>query len=912
MSWVRYYIVKGLAFFKSVFVCKKQSVCLLLAAVFLAFQPKIAVALNESNVSENDTYQINYRPVKLSLREKKKSVIGTKSELMRLIMVPFLVDNIYKGDAINNDITEFLAEVYPETDEKTLRRFADAVRFFVRQKRKYDYVVTTLRHRVKALAILPQDAPLVAEDGEYARLDAQYRKSSDAKNYRVSYHPYKYLEYDPGELGEPVRRRDKNYAGKADNLDELVLALLEFDVPAFIRAWRRLPRQTDGSDEVWQNLGEGVRGRALLSVSKPGSEESINAGIEIFLPKGFYINGDFLNERTKPRFYLSEDKKDELNIKSYELFSPMADGIEQGTSTARILTGKVLFPLSLKRRKTDEKMRLSGSFSFELCKEGGECRRVLLRHELTLPVSERYEVSNFYNYITQAFLHLPKNKAKHAELTEVSFDAEKNTLSVRFKTNKPFSNVAVMAEDAEGGAYLHPRYKISSDEVKVVYDVNGKIPQEIAVSAVFDDEEALRTTAKVTEKALRPNIASPVKTAFIEEAAYFNQAKCAAQKFEAQLPFSAGGFFSLGMLICFMPGILYVMLRLARYIFERGKGFIIYCRFLAGTALSFAALKLAFDGQGGGAPYASGGLLAGAFMVVLSFMAEAAEVVDFRLFRPFRRFLKSGLLMGMFVPVIAVLVPFDGVFKAFNAYFDASAAESFKIGFWLWLGIAVLAFGVLLFANKLAEYAAGLKHFNLIYKALLLLFWLWIAAAFRGVFGVVVLGGAAVLVLMLWQVYPKALIETLGHTRNKARKQALFYQVQQHCLLVVVVIFVLTTAALALLPVKGSRLLPVSLGQRIEQRLAANGVVLLQVTAPYSLKALYNRMLLSKYSKTDGFEIINIDAQVQEKEVLAAFSCFNVNTVPLNVLFTKRHPEGLVLPENLRNVDWRLATKNYY
>ena len=187
--------------------------------------------------------------------ETPEPIIRSDNELAKLALLPFIVDKVFAGEALDGDLTGFLSRVYPTAGEGTLKTLESGIRFFVSWKRKYDYAVARLKHNIKAAGILPKDAPIVAEDGEFAPEETDLRKQSAAGEYQVRYRPYKYLEYDPGALGEPVRRRDeelylagrpeyrRNGAGTAGAGFRRVLARAAED--AFIQ--RRCGRKAGGS-----------------------------------------------------------------------------------------------------------------------------------------------------------------------------------------------------------------------------------------------------------------------------------------------------------------------------------------------------------------------------------------------------------------------------------------------------------------------------------------------------------------------------------------------------------------------------------------------------------------------------------------------------------------------------------------
>ena len=381
--------------------------------------------------------------------ESPEPIIRSDNELAKLALLPFIVDKVFAGEALDGDLTGFLSRVYPTAGEGTLKTLESGIRFFVSWKRKYDYAVARLKHNIKAAGILPKDAPIVAEDGEFAPEETALRKQSAAGEYQVRYRPYKYLEYDPGALGEPVRRRDKNYISPEDlNTDEMVLALLELDFGGFWRALRKMPSYSDGAGEKPVEAGGGVKARLLLDTARPGDKETIRGVAEIYVPDGMYVSGDLLNPENRAAFVLREDggsggsgtggisgtgnmggisgtrNMGSRNIKSFRMYAPLANGVEKGGEARRVLTGHIRFPLEFTRADTGKAMHIVGDLHFKLCTADGTCQAAATHHGLTLRASDKAEDSIHYNYVTQGFAHLPPAESRHARAEKLVYDRE--------------------------------------------------------------------------------------------------------------------------------------------------------------------------------------------------------------------------------------------------------------------------------------------------------------------------------------------------------------------------------------------------------------------------------------------------------------------------------------------------------
>lgn len=415
--------------------------------------------------------------------ETPEPIIRSDNELAKLALLPFIVDKVFAGEALDGDLTGFLSRVYPTAGEGTLKTLESGIRFFVSWKRKYDYAVARLKHNIKAAGILPKDALIVAEDGEFAPEETDLRKQSAAGEYQVRYRPYKYLEYDPGALGEPVRRRDKNYISPEDlNTDEMVLALLELDFGGFWRALRKMPSYSDGAGEKPVEAGGGVKARLLLDTARPGDKETIRGVAEIYVPDGMYVSGDLLNPENRAAFVLREDGGSDgsatanmgsRNIKSFRMYAPLANGVEKGGEARRVLTGHIRFPLEFTRADTGKAMHIAGDLQFKLCTADGACRAAATHHGLTLRASDKAEDSIHYNYVTQGFAHLPPAESRHARAEKLVYDREKGTLTATFALSRRVSNMAAMAEDAVGTNFINPRYELGDGYARVTFDVRA-------------------------------------------------------------------------------------------------------------------------------------------------------------------------------------------------------------------------------------------------------------------------------------------------------------------------------------------------------------------------------------------------------------------------------------------------------
>lgn len=647
--------------------------------------------------------------------ETPEPIIRSDNELAKLALLPFIVDKVFAGEALDGDLTGFLSRVYPTAGEGTLKTLESGIRFFVSWKRKYDYAVAWLKHNIKAAGILPKDAPIVAEDGEFAPEETDLRKQSAAGEYQVRYRPYKYLEYDPGALGEPVRRRDKNYISPEDlNTDEMVLALLELDFGGFWRALRKMPSYSDGAGEKPVEAGGGVKARLLLDTARPGDKETIRGVAEIYVPDGMYVSGDLLNPENRAAFVLREDggsggsatggisgtgnmgstggtggisgtgNMGSRNIKSFRMYAPLANGVEKGGEARRVLTGHIRFPLEFTRADTGKAMHIAGDLHFKLCTADGTCQAAATHHGLTLRASDKAEDSIHYNYVTQGFAHLPPAESRHVRAEKLVYDREKGTLTATFALSRRVSNMAAMAEDAAGTNFVNPRYELGDGYARVTFDVRagkraGKRAGEKGRSA-FDarsgsgenagygaaeaavaggsvaDGTGRDTELPLQEVALSASFDDSEVLRTVMTVAAVPAAQATGEVVPAARA-TGGTLFAYGLLLNLMPGIFGLFLRLARQLRERAERRRIFCRYAAGAALGLALLGIGYRGAYFGALYYNPWLAAGAAAVILPLWAEALGYMDFALFRPLKKIFRRGWLAGLFTVLLAAAFP---------------------------------------------------------------------------------------------------------------------------------------------------------------------------------------------------------------------------------------------------------------
>lgn len=869
---------------------------------------------------------------------KKKKPVSTAqrihNEIAKLVFLPFVADKVFKDEKIHGDLSGLIKAFYPDATDSQVKSIESFSRFFVIWKRKYEYVVQRLEHQVKAASILPKNAPIVAEEGEYAPTDVDLTKQTSSDQYQVAYKPYKYLEYDTGELGEPVRRRDKNYVSPYDfNYDELTLAILKFDIPGFFEALKKIPRSDGGSSEKFQPFANDGEIRLLSDLSSLGNEKEVKTVLDILVPKGFYVNGDVLNPNSKMGFQLLEHEitdatgqtvKPSENVAAYQIFMPLASNVVRDDKNYRILTGRVRIPILFTRDDVSKPMKLSGVFHFQLCQAGGICQDVVSTHELSLKSSENSELSIYSNFITQAFAHLPQTQSKHAKLAEALYNPRLKQLTLRFDAFDNFSNFAAMVEDANGTDFINPKYQISKEgkwSGKVVFDVahsssdfvdqkassSQNLPPsfdetssspypnkdlsalssvqslpKIAVSASFDNNETLRTI--VIPEIVNDDI-------FV----------AASSSFHWWIPFL------FGLLLNLFPALMGFYFKLLYLLTHKARPLLIFTRYAALMLLAVFGMAVFPEIILSPLSFLNPCLLFVVGAILIAQIMEILGFMDFDLFRPLKKIFRFGVLTALFSVVLIVFLPLPYKVETFEALLYLPLEQRLYSAGLTCLGILLPSLIALTKQLKWWMLIIVYNKFFFLYNVLALL-WLFYVVGMVYSWKILLVmicfcGG----LVFLWYAFPFAVSETIQYFRSPKKKNQLFQTVQKHALFVLAFWCFLFIGGAGFVKPFSYYVSNSCEDWKLPDFYQPSAAPLLVVVeAPYSPQSLLNTFVVREL-ESQGLAVRRVNVIDCPYQVLNLLNQYHKSYLPLSVLFTYRHPSGLVLPNDLDDVDFNMA-----
>jgi len=200
---------------------------------------------------------------------------------------------------------------------------------------------------------------------------------------------------------------------------------------------------------------------------------------------------------------------------------------------------------------------------------------------------------------------------------------------------------------------------------------------------------------------------------------------------------------------------------------------------------------------------------------------------------------------------------------------------------------------------------------NIVYNLLYVVVVGWIIFYYYGAFAVVLVIGMATLIIKFWSIYTVLMLNKLGNVRKKSLKKELFFTFEKKSLLLIFVIYIFSAGIISFMPQKQT--INVShdiINNTINKNIDNDKRVLVIVDSKSSLRHLYNLKKINSLSNINT-DIFDITYKKEDIESTYWLNRFNKKNLPLYIIFTRRYPNGLILPDNLIKIDWSIVSKYY-
>ena len=163
----------------------------------------------------------------------------------------------------------------------------------------------------------------------------------------------------------------------------------------------------------------------------------------------------------------------------------------------------------------------------------------------------------------------------------------------------------------------------------------------------------------------------------------------------------------------------------------------------------------------------------------------------------------------------------------------------------------------------------------------------------------------------IWYVYPLAITSAASHKRTQKTQEQVFKTVQKHFTILVFVLWLITSIIYGLLTTKTEDIPSIKDFEiTVNESISKEEPLLFVLTTDWSISSLLNKSVLNKLHNTN-IKLIIYKAQPNSEKIKDWLNTYNKISPPLNILYTKRHPKGLVLPDNLQKTDWQKAIADF-
>ncbi|MCM1324251.1 MAG: hypothetical protein NC218_08815 [Acetobacter sp.] len=303
-------------------------------------------------------------------------------------------------------------------------------------------------------------------------------------------------------------------------------------------------------------------------------------------------------------------------------------------------------------------------------------------------------------------------------------------------------------------------------------------------------------------------------------------------------------------------------------------------------------------------------LTAIAGIIAVSMLAECTGKIDFALFRPLRGICRRGFLIGFFAVLMLTAFPLPYTATVWSHILSTPLKPALQSLALLWLGLQILPLLTLTLRQNNPNFFHAMRALNIVYTLLYIAGLLWLIGTFRGENALWLTSLTLALTYGLWILYPKAIDETLKHTRSSKRQQQLFYKVQRHAAAILTVLTILTIGTIAYFPPHTAPQTAPTPAEIYTHHQTDHQPRLIAITAPWSPSATVDSLSLHQLS-ADGVNVIRIPAIGEATAAQPWLKEYASPHAPLYILFTTRHPYGLKLPTRLNRINWQTALETF-
>ena len=828
--------------------------------------------------------------------------------------------DLFPGDAIDGNIYDEIAKIYPGIGYRELNEKAGDIRSAVKAYRYFRKLYDDIKEKM----LVPEPPPLIVDEQEY---DTPYTgEYIDSPELLVINDFKKVISYgmDRRDFEAVEARAQRNIVAKGgetagfQRLGEL-LKKLEWQKLFFYGVAYDDPFSGNDGLGPWV---EAERASARLITEDINVREPIvRAAVHFNLKPGQMLLWSPEKNLDEPSFDFSASE----NLAAAEVLLPMPVRVSaRDNDNIMGYTGNFAVPVKLSVKDVNKPLEVKAAVKANVCGENSCAPQAFdLRLELS-PGGDTLK-SAVGSFIAKTYSSLPQDELDNLKIVKAvvdqPYDGCKNeTLRIVLKSDDAPEKFNIFLKSLDGGNFDRPKITIDGELITARFcsrDENASLSgRKYEVMAGVSVGRSLRQTVTARPASLWDY-----------------------ERGELSLGLLAMAFFG-GLILNFMPCVFPVLslkfLSLTKFgamkenRIRRAFAFTVLGVFVAFALLCAVLLLLKYMGHalGWGMQFQNPYFLVGIMFVMILFIAQIFELINIQtpqfLLRWFNRQHTSdnflNLLTGLFLVLVATpcTAPYLGTALGFalaGSYFDIIAVMT-AVALGLSLPYVILAVSPSL-GLLMPKPGAWMQSVNRLMVLMLFLTVVWLFS----VLSVQTSSFAAwmqalYLVLFLLVLYLRRrtldVVENQKESPDVREKAAKLVKSVSLALLVLFVALGMYSSQKAF----AARQTEVSLSRKIkldreliDRELKEGNVVIVKIGADWCLTCKFNDVTVFgntgveaafKYHKV---RLIEVDWTNYDREVLAFMKSFGRSGLPFYILFSRSIPDGMVLPEILTEED---------
>ncbi len=835
----------------------------------------------------------------------------------------------YPGDAIDNDMMSDIEAAYPHLTRQEMYDKEESIRFAVKSYR----TIMGWYEKIKEKMLVPEPPPLVVDEDEY---DSVYTADYiESENVVIIQDFKKVLAYGTNKRDfEAMELRARRQAIKEKRIPESLQKLnglfsqIDFKKMFFYGIVYDDPFSGRKGLGEWDKK-ENARVR-LITAPTAVIEQPMRAAIHIGLSPNNAIIWSPQKNLAKPVFDFSASE----NLASVEIFTPMPVRIlDDSNDNISGYVGDFAIPILVKAEDASKPLILRAKVSFSLCLNK-ECSRLEFTPELKLAAGENMIGSRVESFINKPFGMLPEKENDNFQIEKSVVDepleeSEGESLRLVFTTKKIPENFEVFVEGEGAESFSRPRVTIDGKIITARFPVakgnESIIGKTFQVTASLNDLNIIRQDVTAAKASIFDVVTRKLSLGLLLLAVL-------------------GGLI-LNFMPCVFPVLSLKFVSISRFggsdnhKIRRGFAFTVAGIFAAFSVLIILLLILKASGQaiGWGMQFQNPYFLVCMMFVMALFLAQIIGTVNIQTPQFLLKYFNQNqnqqddflhFLTGLFLVLVSTpcTAPYLGTtigFALAGSYIDIVAVLlSVALGLSLpYILLAVYPDGGA-FMPKPGPWMKRLERFMILMLMLTLIWMLSVFSAQAG-WNVSLKVATCLIVFLCVLGFRKIMLTSLETVSATPEAKDLSVEIVKSLAFTISVILLISSLVMAKngFDTRRKQVETVSNTKiempEINEALKEGKAVIVKVEADWCLTCKYNDFtvfdnpLVAEIVDYHKVKIIDIDWTNYNAEVLAFMKRFGRSGLPFYVLFSRKYPEGIVLPEILDESKFGRILKNF-